>query len=829
MNDIQTSQATILPASHRFLPWLLILFVGSGCAALIYEIVWFQLLELLIGSSAVSLGVLLGTYMGGLCLGSLALPRLISPRRHPLRVYACLELGIGIMGIGLLLGIPIIDRIYLFAGGEGFAGILLRGLVCALCLLPPTTLMGGTLPAIARWLQTTPHGVSWLGFLYGGNIVGAVFGCLLAAFYLLRVHDVAVATYSAAAVNGTIALAAFGLAALTAHHPSEEDLGRRFAERTPGSWAVYVAIGLSGMCALGAEVIWTRLMSLILGGTVYTFAIILAVFLAGLAIGSHLGSVLARNAAQPRMLLGWCQMLLAAAITWTAIMVAKFLPFWPIDTSLSQSSWPNFQLDLARCLLAILPATILWGASFPLALSAAARRKQDPGRLVGKIYASNTIGAIAGSIGFSIFIIPWIGTQQSQRLLIGLSMVAGIILLAPLPLPFQTSRTSAESWKLGQKMKSIVSLAAATGVAFLLAMGITQVPWDLVAFGHHLQAKGIDIVPYFVGEGMNSSIAVTTESNTGNRNFHVSGKIVASSNPQDMRTQKMLGHIPAMLHPKPRSVLVVGCGAGVTAGTFVLYPEVERIVICEIEPLIPTTASVYFGQENHFVMDDPRVEVVIDDARHYILKTQEKFDIITSDPIHPWIKGSATLYSREYFELCKAHLNPGGLITQWVPLYESDPSSVKSEMATFFDVFPEGTIWSSDFMFMGYDVVLLGQVGALKIDVDRLQNRLDQSDYQMAAQDLQKSGLRTAVELLATYAGRRSDLRPWLEDAEITRDRNLRLQYLAGMALNVRGSQLIFNILMDHCQYPEDLFSASEPLRKALRKALGFEKQQKKE
>ncbi len=828
MKETQTSQPTALPSSRRFLPWLLILFIGSGCAALIYEIVWFQLLQLLIGSSAVSLGVLLGTYMGGLCLGSLALPRLISPRQHPLRVYAWLELGIGITGIGLLLGIPIIDRIYLVAGGEGFAGILFRGVVCALCLLPPTTLMGATLPAVARWLKTTPRGVSWLGFLYGGNIVGAVFGCLLAAFYLLRVHDVAVATFSAAAVNGTIALVAFGLAALTPHHPPERDPGQGFLERAPGSWAVYVAIGLSGMCALGAEVIWTRLMSLILGGTVYTFAIILAVFLAGLAIGSHLGSVLARNAAHPRMLLGWCQMLLAAAIAWTAIMVAKFLPFWPIDTSLSQSPWPTFQLDLARCLWAILPATILWGASFPLALSAAATRKQDPGRLVGEIYASNTIGAIAGSIGFSIFIIPWIGTQQSQRLLIGLSIAAGLLLLVPILQPFRTSRSPAESWKPGQKITGVASLAAVTGVAFLLAWSISRIPWELVAFGHRIQTKSIDVVPNFVGEGMNSSIAVT-ESKIGNRNFHVSGKIVASSNPQDMRIQRMLGHIPAMLHPKPRTVLVVGCGAGVTAGSFVLYPEVERIVICEIEPLIPPAASIYFGPENHFVMNDPRVEVVIDDARHFILKTREKFDIITSDPIHPWVKGSATLYSKEYFELCKAHLNPGGLITQWVPLYESDPSSVKSEMATFFDVFPEGTVWSSDFMFTGYDVVLLGQVGALKIDVDGLQNRLDHSDYQSATQDLQKSGLRTAVELLATYAGRGSDLKPWLKDAEITRDRNLRLQYLAGMALNVRESHLIFSILMDYCRYPEDLFIASEPLRKALREALGFEKQQKEE
>lgn len=828
MKEIQTPQPTGHPASRRVLPWLLVLFIGSGCAALIYEIVWFQLLQLLIGSSAVSLGVLLGTYMGGMCLGSLALPRLISPRRHPLRVYAWIELGIGILGIGVILGIPIIDRLYLAAGGEGFSGILLRGAVCSVCLLLPTALMGATLPAVARWLETTPRGVSWLGFFYGGNIAGAVFGCLLAVFYLLRVHDVAVATYAAAALNGTIALIAFSLAALTPYRPPEGGPMRRSVERAPGSWAVYVAIGLSGMCALGAEVIWTRLLSLILGGTVYTFAIILAVFLAGLAVGSHLGSVLGRNTARPRRLFGWCQMLLAGAIAWTALMVAEFLPYWPIDTSISYSSWQIFLLDLARCLWAVLPAAILWGASFPLALLAAASRGQDPGRLVGGIYAANTMGAIAGGVGFSIFIIPWIGTQQSQRLLIGLSIAAGLLLLAPRIRLFQPPRLRAESWKPGQKFTGVISLAAAVGVAFLLAWSIAKVPWELVAFGRRMQAKRSEAIPFFVGEGMNSSIAVT-EADNGSRDFHVSGKVVASSDPTDMRIQRMLGHIPAMLHAKARSVLVVGCGAGVTAGSFVLYPEVERIVVCEIEPMIPTVASVYFGPENHFVLDDPRVEVVMDDARHYILKTREKFDIITSDPIHPWIKGSAALYSKEYFELCREHLNSGGLITQWVPLYESDLDAVKSEMATFFDVFPDGTIWSNDLIGMGYDVVLLGQVGALKIDVDGLQERLDNSDYRSAAQSLRDSGFRTAVELLATYAGRASDLKPWLKDAEINRDRNLRLQYLAGMALNVHMSQFIFSNLLDYCRYPEDLFKASEPLRQGLRKALGFEEQQKED
>ena len=205
----------------------------------------------------------------------------------------------------------------------------------------------------------------------------------------------------------------------------------------------------------------------------------------------------------------------------------------------------------------------------------------------------------------------------------------------------------------------------------------------------------------------------------------------------------MLGHIPALFHKdEPHSVLIVGFGAGVTAGSFVPYPSIQRIVICEMEPLIPPTATQYFGKENYNVMHDPRVQIVYDDARHFVLTTREKFDIITSDPIHPWVKGSATLYSKEYFELVKQHLNPGGIVTQWVPLYESDTDTVKSEVATFFDVFPNGSIWGNDNNGTGYDTVLLGQVEPPKLDVDAIEQRLARPDYASVAQSHARRGLR---------------------------------------------------------------------------------------
>ena len=199
---------------------LLPIVFGSGAAALVYEVVWLQMLQLVIGSTAVSLGVLLGTYMGGMCLGSLLLPRAVGRRLHPLRVYALLELGVGACAVAVLYGMPLVERVYAGAAGGGWAASLaLRGLVSVVCLLPPTVLMGATLPAISRWVGSTREGVSWVGLLYGMNIAGAVFGCLAAGFYLLRVYDMATATYAAVAVNVAVAAAWLALSAAWAYRP----------------------------------------------------------------------------------------------------------------------------------------------------------------------------------------------------------------------------------------------------------------------------------------------------------------------------------------------------------------------------------------------------------------------------------------------------------------------------------------------------------------------------------------------------------------------------------------------------------------------------------
>lgn len=761
----------------------------SGCAALIYEVVWLQMLQFVTGSSAVSMAVLLGTFMGGMFLGSLALPRAVAAGWNPLRVFALIEAGIGALAVAVLFAMPLVGRLYLASLGRGFPDLLLRAAAAAVCLLPPTVLMGASMPAIARWLETSREGISRIGSFYAANIGGAVAGCLIAGFYLLRIYDMETATFVGVGINWTVAATALW----AARRPRGATAAATF-EPLAGSPAIYAVIALSGLCALGAEVVWTRVLSLMFGATVYTFSIILAVFLAGLGAGSGAASWAIPRIASPRAALAWCQAALTAAALWSAWMMAAQLPYWHVPSTLGAI----FAFDFLRTASAILPAALLWGASFPLALASAARRDRDPAALVGRIYAANTLGAIAGAVGFSLLLIPAIGTGHSVRVLIALSATAGCIAVWP-------------------RSKMLASACLAAGIAF--AAAAPGVPWEVIAYGRQITGRLSDSRLLYRGEGRNASVAVSEHDNI--RVFHVSGKVEASNGPNDLRLERILGHIPALLHPRPRKVLVVGCGAGITAGSFLPYPDLERMVICEIEPLIPKVVARYFGRENYDVVNNPRVEIVYDDARHYVFTTGEKFDVITSDPIHPWVKGAATLYTREYFELCKRHLNPGGIVTQWVPLYESTPEVVKSEVATFFEVFPQGIVWGNDTITEeGYDLVLFGQEGGTRIDLDGLQRRLEQPGYAGVARSLREVGFPTAISLLSTYAGRGPELQPWLRGAQINRDRNLRLQYIAGAGFTLQHAGTIYEDMLRWRSFPGQVFLAPAARTLELKRAM---------
>ncbi|MEM6334830.1 MAG: fused MFS/spermidine synthase [Planctomycetota bacterium] len=833
------------------------LFFGGGCAALIYEVVWFQLLRTTVGASSISLALTLIAFMGGLGLGAW-LAQHLPARWRPLHLYAAVEVAIGALGLAMPWVVPWVTMGYaeLFGVG-GMWALLGRAAVCGLVLLPPTVLMGMTLPVLARWFAATPRGVGRLSWLYAANTAGAVTGTLLAGFVLMRLTSLDTATAVAAGLNLAVAAAAFGLAFavrdMDEAAPQAEDSKRqpqptpRTAPVAPADGGVPVGwvlatIAMSGATALGAQVLWTRVLSVVFGVTVYTFAIILAVFLLGLAIGKVLGGGIARRTRRPAMWLGLCQAGLVLAIVWAYHAISQRVPrmealWWRyID-----DPWQDFAADLTRTAYAILPATILWGASFALAVRAAGWGRHASDAVVARVLAANTAGAIVGTMVFSFVGLGVWGSSLSAKLLTATAGAAGVVMIAlaarhePRPeLPSVPYR----KWRLRMSVAEVPSVLWLSGAAtlragwavvrrpagaivlgFVLMMLATlpTVPDALIVGGRYARTITGGINPLIDhAEGVAAPVGVSRQRD-GDMSFWVSGKIVASSLPEDMRLQRMLGHLAALKHGEPRSVLIVGLGTGMTAGSFVLYPSVERIVICEIEPRVAELAELHFAHLNHDVLNDPRTQIVYDDARHFLATTDERFDIITSDPIHPWVKGAAALYSREYYDLVQDRLNPGGVVTQWVPFYETNREAIRSMIGTFCDAFPSGTIWHAGYMDRGNDVVMLAQPGKPALDLDALAERLDARPAIVA--DLVETDIKGFAPLAARYTASADDLGAWLDGARINRDRAPTLEYLAGLSIDEEVRTAVLLELRAQRTWPPT-GAAIDPSRRRLIEAL---------
>jgi spermidine synthase len=421
-------------------------------------------------------------------------------------------------------------------------------------------------------------------------------------------------------------------------------------------------------------------------------------------------------------------------------MIAGSLPYWPVDPTLTSSPWYTFQLDMARCLMGDSSASAFWGASFPLALAACGRPWSGPGEGSGKGSMPPIPWARSWARWASVLIlVPMWGTQHSQQVLLAIALSVRL-------------RRSCRTCATKNRLAIAGLLAASMVLSMVLLFALPAVPGELIAYGRRMPSIPGN-PPSFTPPRDGIRRWRFRAGTSGEIYINVNGHVEATTEIYDMKLQRMVGHLPGLLHPNPKSVLGIGFGAGVSAGTFTRYPGIEHITICEIEPVIPPTSTRFFAKQNYEVMNNPKTRIVYDDARHYVMTTTNKYDIIASDPLDVFAKGTAALYSKEYFDAVKAHLNPGGYFSLYVPLYESDLRTGEERaghlLSNRFRTPPCGPTPEWRRIRHG----LHGPGGAAEDQCRRSSAGLDRPDYAPVAKSLREVGVPSTIELVRDVHG----------------------------------------------------------------------------
>ncbi|NLX07286.1 MAG: fused MFS/spermidine synthase [Phycisphaerae bacterium] len=726
------------------------MFVLSGFTGLVYEVVWARRLTLTLGASTFAVAAVLIAFMGGMSAGAFLFGRLADRRKRHLLIYGLLEIAIGIYALLFPTILEWVGGLYVLVYQHfepGFYAIsLIRLALSVAILLAPTIAMGGTLPVLCAMLAAERGCPSKrTAALYALNTLGGVAGCLCAGFLLIPHYGLPATTLTAAATNLAIGLVAILLQRRWIASPPETPLAGRGAAMAPAApaspviAAVVAATALCGFTAMVYQTIWTRVLSMVIGTTVYAFTTILAAFLTGIVLGSLIYSL--RPPRRSVLWLGVAQILIAV---WVALAMPRFdeLPFVFLRVfDWTSSSWPLFQLVRFLMLLAVLlvPGT-LFGICFPLAVGTVVRRVEEAGSKVGLIYSFNTIGAVLGAFAGGFVIVVYLGFQKGMVVTAGLNAFAGLGLLA----------IGAE---LTARRRAAVIAAAATAL-FLSVLGIR--PWRI----HHLnsgayvyahdyrdlhdvrQAMNAYRIAYY-REGPTATVSVFHDPR-GTMSLAIDGKTDASTGEHaDMSTQILLSHLPVMFVDRPRDALLIGLGSGVSLGSL-LQHRVERVDVVEISEAV-VEASELFRRYNHDALDDPRVNLIVGDGRHHLQRTGRRYDVIISQPSNPWITGVSNLFTREYYQAMSRRLNRGGVVCQWIPSYHMSQEMLAVITKTFSAVFPCASMWSSSVV---GDLFLIGSNEKVELDYRLFLERLGRPRIK---QDLARIGMDEPLLLARTF------------------------------------------------------------------------------
>jgi len=798
-----------------------ILFLLSGATALAYQVTWVRDLTLIFGASYQATSIVLASFMAGLCIGGFWFGHTSERISRPLRTYAFLEIGIAIYALVLpsLLGWVDGSYVAIARATDGVTPTLsaLRLVMASFVLLPPSILMGATLPVLVSALvrRHSDFG-SQLSWLYGVNTLGAVIGAVATGFVLIPAVGLWRTQITAMVINvtvGTLALAAdrrmdAGLAGKSSGEVAKPAIS---PPATPplkpaelaAAQVAYRGAAVCGMCALALEVMWTRAVSPSVGTTTYSFTVMLASFLTGIWLGSWLHA-------------SWPARRMSAARQLGFVMVAIGL------TSLAASFWiprlPELVVQFNVALYGVVPRIhnlttlaggfvvmlvpcIFMGISFPLTGEARLELGRAFGRSAGDTIGWNTLGSIAGSLLAGFVLIPNLGLQRGMILAAGIYVAYGCLILS-IPLIITPGR---RRWAIeGAVIAAIVAM-------FLVG---SQLPtWDVRSVGgfqnnqldHYVDYKGnirvrdrLDqAVVLYYEEGRGSTVSVID--GQGVFTLLVNGKAVASDAIADLRNQLMLGHAPLLSHPDPKKALVVGLGTGFTLASLTAHRSLDEITLVEIEPAV-IAAQPFFAPVNFDPFSDPRLRVEIQDGRNYLKTTNERFDVVTADPIHPWNQGSGYLYTTEYYETAKDRLTERGIMCQWLPIYGLSIENYKSIVATFAAAFPETTLWQ-----FGKDSVLVGSKVPFKFNLETLARRLAEPTIE---EQLRLIGLEDVYAFMAELALDDDDVRDFAGGAPINRDDNLYLEFASPQDIGTSEARTTRNVVNQYRDkpLPESLF-----------------------
>jgi spermidine synthase len=783
------------------------LFFLSGATSLVYETIWGRELHLVFGTSQVAIATVLAAFMGGLSLGGLLGARYADRVAKPLMVYGILEAIIGAYALIFPFLLSLVTPIYL-----GFWGAfepspmvfsLFQTMLVGTLILIPTTCMGATLPLLARFVTThLDTAGSRVGLLYGVNTFGAVAGTFLAGFVLLPALGLNVTTGWAAAANMLLFVASMALSR-RADGDVPPVVEASDAEPPPApDKALLVVVGLAGCASLIYELAWFRLMTLTLGASTYAFSTMLLAFLVGIAgggwAGGRVADALLRGFGRVGVLVGLAFTQVAVAVTTWAMMYGfEQLPYLYVELFDAIEGkegffWPTW---LGLSMAVMTPPAIMMGAAFTMAVRSLVADTGSLAGPVGKVYGVNTIGAIVGSLGAALVLLPNLHVVGTISFANGINVLGALVALGA-------------AWVVAGRRHTPRFAALGSGTLLVVVLGaIFPPPWEplLMTAGmfkyvteladrsrDHVRAYAVD--PYdllYYNEGLSSVVTVAQNRKTGNIWLANNGKVDASTT-SDMPTQVMVGHLPFFFGRDVDNACVIGLASGITAGAVTLHPEPAGIDLVELEPSI-FEASHFFDEHNHRPLEDPRVVPVINDARNHMMLTPPgTYDVVVSEPSNPWLTGVSNLFTQEFFELGKSRLTDDGIWSQWVQMYGMGTEEVRALLNTFSTVFPHVALFAT---IEDADLVILGSNQPLVLDIEGLERVIATSP--LVAAELELIEVQDAYDLLTYFQMERDTMDDFTMGAALNTDDNMLIEFAAPRRLYEETSSRNYRVLLN--------------------------------